>query len=111
MNDLISITANAEDQIKKILLSAPTGIDSVVVGINKTGCNGYSYKIDYGKSSDLKNYEIIKLNGAKVLVDPKAIIFLLGSIMDYQIDNISSRFVFKNPNEKSTCGCGESFNV
>ena len=111
MNDLISITTNALDQIKKILLSAPTGIDAVVVGIDKTGCNGYSYKIDYGKSSDLKNYEIIKTNGAKVLVDPKATIFLLGSTMDYQTDNISSRFVFKNPNEKSTCGCGESFNV
>ena len=51
------------------------------------------------------------VSGAKVLIDPKATMFLLGSVMDYRKDNLSSRFVFENPNEKSTCGCGESFSV
>ena len=59
----------------------------------------------------LKNFEIIDQDGAKVLIDPKATMFLLGSVMDYRADKLSSRFVFDNPNEKSRCGCGESFSI
>ena len=71
------------------------------------------YILDEIKDSikSYKNYEIINQDGAKVLIDPKATMFLLGSIMDYRQDKLSSRFVFDNPNEKSTCGCGESFSV
>ena len=111
MNDIISVTENAVNQIKKILLSAPTGTDALVVGVDKSGCSGYSYKLDFGNSSDLKNFEIIDQDGTKVLIDPKATMFLLGSVMDYRTDKLSSRFVFDNPNEKSTCGCGESFSI
>ncbi len=111
MSDLLSITSTAADQIKKILTNAPAGIDSVVVGVDKSGCSGYSYKLDLGNSSDLKNFEAIDKEGAKVLIDPKATMFLLGSIMDYKTDKLSSRFVFDNPNEKNSCGCGESFSI
>ena len=111
MSNLLSITSSAADQIKKILTDAPEGIDSVVIGIDKSGCSGYSYKLDFGNSSDLKNFEVIDQDGAKILIDPKATMFLLGSTMDYRTDKLSSRFVFENPNEKSTCGCGESFSI
>ena len=111
MKDLISITDNAVEQIKKILSNAPNDIDSVVVGIDKSGCSGYSYKLDFAKSSEIKNFEFVNKDGAKVFVDPKATIYLLGSTMDYKTDKLSSRFVFENPNEKSTCGCGESFSI
>ena len=111
MNNLLTITSNAADRIKEILSSAPNGMDSVVIGIDKSGCSGYSYKLDFGNSLDLKNFEIILQDGAKVLIDPKATMFLLGSVMDYKEDKLASRFVFDNPNEKSTCGCGESFSV
>ena len=111
MNKLLSITSNATDQIKKLMSSAPKGMDSVVIGVDKSGCSGYSYKLDFGDSSNLKNFEIIQQDGAKILIDPKATMFLLGSVMDYRQDKLSSRFVFDNPNEKSTCGCGESFNI
>jgi len=111
MNSLISVTAKAAHQIKKILSEAPDGFDSVIVGVDKSGCSGYSYKLDFGKSTDLKEYETINMNGIKLLVEPKATMFLIGSTMDYQTDKLSSRFVFENPNEKSTCGCGESFTV
>tara|TARA_B100000575_G_C23093574_1_gene630568 strand:- start:1243 stop:1578 length:336 start_codon:yes stop_codon:yes gene_type:complete len=111
MNNLLSITSSAADQIKKILTDAPEGIDSVVIGIDKSGCSGYSYKLDFGNSSNLKNFEAIDKEGVKVLIDPKATMFLLGSIMDYKTDKLSSRFVFDNPNEKNTCGCGESFSI
>ncbi len=111
MNKLLSITENATVQIKKILSSAPVGVDSVLVGIEKSGCSGYSYKLDLAKSSDLINYEVINQDGIKLVIDPSATMFLLGSTMDYRTDKLSSRFIFDNPNEKSTCGCGESFNI
>ncbi len=111
MNNLLTITSDAADRIKKIISSAPKGMDSVVIGIDKSGCSGYSYKLDFGNSSDLKNFEIILQDGAKVLIDPKATMFLLGSVMDYKEEKLGSRFVFDNPNEKSTCGCGESFSL
>tara|TARA_B100001027_G_C16175105_1_gene288835 strand:- start:401 stop:736 length:336 start_codon:yes stop_codon:yes gene_type:complete len=111
MNNILSITSNAAGQIKKIMSDAPQGIDSVVIGVDKSGCSGYSYKLDFGNSSDLKNYEHINQYGVKVLIDPKATMFLLGSIMDYKTDKLASRFVFENPNEKNTCGCGESFSI
>ena len=111
MNNLLSITSSATNQIKKIMINAPDGMDSVVIGVDKSGCSGYSYKLDFGDSSNLKNFEIIQQDGAKILIDPKATMFLLGSVMDYKQDKLSSRFFFDNPNEKSTCGCGESFNI
>ena len=111
MNNILSITSNAAGQIKKIMSDAPQGIDSVVIGVDSSGCSGYSYKLDFGNSSDLKNYELINQYGVKVLIDPKATMFLLGSIMDYKTDKLASRFVFENPNEKNTCGCGESFSI
>ena len=111
MNKLLSITENASAQIKKILTNAPDGVDAVVIGVDKSGCSGYSYRLDFGSSSDLKNYETVDQDGVKVFIDPKATMFLLGSVMDFKTDKLASRFVFDNPNEKSTCGCGESFNI
>ena len=111
MKKFLSITSNAADQIKKIMSDAPKGMDSIVLGIDKSGCSGYSYKLDFGNSSDLQDFEIIQQDGAKLLIDPKATMFLLGSTMDYRSDKLASRFVFENPNEKGTCGCGESFSI
>ncbi len=109
--NVLSLTTNAADQIKKILSNAPNGVDSVLVGIDKSGCNGYSYKLDFAKASDLTSFDSVDIHGVKILIDPKATMFLLGSTMDYRTDKLSSRFVFDNPNEKGTCGCGESFNI
>ena len=111
MSELISVTDNAINQIKTILSNAPNGTDALVVGVDKSGCSGYSYKLDFGNSTNLNNYETIIKDGIKILIDPKATMFLLGAVMDYRSDKLSSRFVFDNPNEKGTCGCGESFTV
>ena len=111
MSNLLSVTGNAAKQIKKILCNAPDKTDSIVVGVDKSGCSGYSYKIDFVKSADLNNYECVKVDDFKIYIDPKATIFLVGSVMDYKVDKMSSRFIFKNPNETSTCGCGESFTI
>ena len=76
-------------QIKKIMTNAPEGMDSVMIGVDKSGCSGYSYKLDFANSADFKNFEVITQEGAKVLIDPKATMFLLGSVMDYKTDKLS----------------------
>ena len=111
MNNILTVTDNASKQLEKIIEAAPSGTIGFLVGIDKSGCSGYSYKLDYAKQTEVENLEYIKQNNIKVFIDPKATMFLLGSEMDYSTDKLSSRFVFKNPNEKSSCGCGESFSI
>ena len=111
MNDILSITDNAASQIKKIISKANSEVIGVVVGVDKTGCSGYAYKLDYAKDENLENFEKIESKGVIVYVEPSATMFLIGSEMDYTSDKLSSRFIFNNPNEKSSCGCGESFNI
>ena len=111
MTKILTVTKQASTQLKKIIDSGPSDAIGVIVGIDKTGCNGYSYKLDFAKAKEVENLEYIQKNEVKVFIDPKATMFLLGSEMDYSTDKLSSRFVFKNPNEKSTCGCGESFSI
>ena len=111
MTNVISLTKNAVFQLKKIISDAPQGTKGVLLGIDKSGCSGYSYKISLTNNENISNYELIEKDDVKVFIDPKAIIFLVGSEMDYKVDKLSSRFVFNNPNQKNTCGCGESFSL
>lgn len=111
MTNILTVTDQASIQLQKIISKAPSGTIGVVVGVDKSGCNGYSYKLDFANKTDVKNLEFVEQNNVKIFIDPKATMFLIGSEMDYSSDKLSSRFIFKNPNEKSTCGCGESFNI
>ena len=111
MSNILTVTEEATLQLEKIIEKAPSGTIGVLIGIDKSGCNGYSYKLDFAKETDVKDLEYVQQNKIKVFIDPKATMFLIGSEMDYSTDKLSSRFVFKNPNEKSTCGCGESFSI
>ena len=111
MKDIISISNEAATQIKKILSASKQDVNGIVVGVDKTGCSGYAYKIDYANKENTNNYELVESKGVKVFIEPTATMFLIGSEMDYTKDKLSSRFVFNNPNEKSSCGCGESFNI
>ena len=108
-NDILQITDRAAEQLKKIINEASKKVLGVKVGIDKTGCSGYAYKLDYAQ--DAQGYDLIETKGVKVFIEPTAVMFLIGSEMDYTNDKLSSRFTFNNPNEKSTCGCGESFNI
>ena len=111
MKDIISISDEAATQIKKILSASKQDVNGIVVGVDKTGCSGYAYKIEYANKDKTNNYELVESKGVKVFIEPTATMFLIGSEMDYTKDKLSSRFVFNNPNEKSSCGCGESFHV
>lgn len=111
MNNILSITDKAANQIKKIISSAKEDVKGIIIGIDKAGCSGYSYKIDYATDEKSNHCDLIESKGVRVYIEPTASMFLIGSEMDYTSDKLASRFVFINPNEKSTCGCGESFNV
>ena len=111
MSNILTVTDQASLQLKKIIDTAPLDTVGILVGIDKSGCSGYSYKLDFAKKHDVINLEFIQKDTVKIFIDPKATMFLLGSEMDYSTDKLSSRFTFKNPNEKSTCGCGESFSI
>ena len=111
MNEqIIKLSENAAIRIKEIMSSAGSNAIAVRVGVKSGGCAGLSYVMEYAK--DIKpNEEIIDQKGVKVLIDPKAIMYLLGTEMDYKKEKFSSQFVFKNPNETERCGCGESFKI
>ena len=111
MKHIITVTDQASIQLEKIIQSAPSDTVGILVGVDKTGCNGYSYKLDFAKRDEVDNLEYVEQNSIKVFIDPKATMFLIGSEMDYSSDKLASRFVFNNPNEKSSCGCGESFSI
>ena len=111
MNEIITISDQAAVQIKKIVSNAKEDVLGVIVGVDKSGCSGYAYKLEYATDANINNLELIESKGVKVYIEPKATMFLIGSEMDYHLDKLSSRFVFNNPNEKNTCGCGESFNI
>ena len=105
---VIKLSQNAANRIKDIMSKAEHSTIGVRVGVQSGGCAGMTYIKEYAK--DIKpNEEIIEDKGVKVLIDPKAIIYLLGTEMDYKKEKFSSQFVFKNPNETERCGCGESF--
>ena len=104
---VIKLSQNAAERIKKIMLKAEEKTIGVRVGVKSGGCAGMSYIMEYAK--DIKpNEEIVEDKGVKVLIDPKAIMYLLGTEMDYKREKFSSQFIFKNPNETERCGCGRN---
>ena len=105
---VISLSDQAADRIKEIMSSADNDSIGVRVGVKSGGCAGMSYVMEYAKEAK-PNDEVIEDKGVKVFVDPSAIIYLVGTEMDYKKEEFSSTFVFKNPNETERCGCGESF--
>lgn len=111
MRDILKVTDKASKQLNKIIKDAPGDTIGVTVGVDKSGCSGYSYKLEFANKESINGFEYVEKNNVKIFIDPKATMFLIGSEMDYSVDKISSRFIFNNPNEKSVCGCGESFQV
>ena len=107
---VIKLSDNAANRIKEIMSKADNTAIGVRVGVKSGGCAGMSYVMEYAKESR-KNEEVIEDKGVKVFIDANAIMYLLGTEMDYKKDKFSSQFVFKNPNETERCGCGESFKV
>ena len=109
-NQIIKLSDNAAIRIKEIMSSSHKDTIGVRIGVKAGGCAGMSYIMEYAKDSN-PNDEVIEDKGVKVFVDAGAIMYLLGTEMDYKKEEFSSSFVFKNPNETERCGCGESFKI
>ena len=97
----------AASRIREIVANNPRPIVGVRVGVKNGGCAGMSYTMDYAERVE-PNDEVIEDKGVRLLIEPKAVLFLLGTEMDYKVDKLSAQFVFHNPNQTSACGCGES---
>lgn len=104
---VITLTDRAADRLKAIMADAERPIAGLRVGVKNGGCAGMSYTMEYAEERKAGE-DAIEDRGVTVFIDPKAVLFLLGTEMDFQTTKLSSQFVFNNPNQTSACGCGES---
>jgi iron-sulfur cluster assembly protein len=100
----------AAERIKAVMAKAERPIAAVRVGVKNGGCAGMAYTMEYAEQVNPLD-EVIEEKGVRILIDPKAVLFLLGTEMDYKVDKLSAQFVFNNPNQTSACGCGESVQI
>ena len=104
---VIRLTDAAAERIKYVMTNAANPVIGVRVGVKNGGCAGMTYTMEYAEKVEPAD-ELVEDKGVRVLIDPKAILFLLGTEMDYKTDKLSAQFVFNNPNQTAACGCGES---
>ena len=104
---VIRLTEAAADRIKYVMANAAKPVVGVRVGVKNGGCAGMTYTMEYAEAVAPAD-EVVEDKGVRVLIDPKAVLFLLGTEMDYKTDKMQAQFIFNNPNQISACGCGES---
>jgi iron-sulfur cluster assembly protein len=107
---VITLTDAAAARMTEIMNAADENYIGVRIGVKNGGCAGMEYTMDYAEAAEPLD-EVVEDNGITILIDPKAILFLLGTEVDYVIEKLSSRFVFNNPNQTDACGCGESVTI
>jgi iron-sulfur cluster assembly protein len=107
---VMTVTPTAAERVKALIQGRGKPTAGVRIGVRTKGCSGLSYTLEFADSQQPMD-EVVETEGVKLLIDPKASLFLIGTVMDYEEEKLKSGFVFKNPNEKGRCGCGESFHV
>ena len=103
----MTLTEAAASRVREIIANSDKPIIGIKVGVKNGGCAGMEYTMSYADAVE-KFDEVVEDQGVKILIDPKAILFLLGTRMDYKVEKMKAGFVFDNPNQTSACGCGES---
>jgi iron-sulfur cluster assembly protein len=106
----ITLTATAVERVRALLDKRGKPSAGIRIGVRTKGCSGLSYTIEYADAKGPAD-DVVEQDGVTVLIDPKASMFILGTEMDYVEEKLQTGFVFRNPNEKGRCGCGESFHV
>jgi iron-sulfur cluster assembly protein len=101
------MTSAAAERVRSLMASKGPSVAGLKIGVKKGGCAGMEYTLDWVESVSRLD-EVVEHEGARVIVDPQAVLFLLGTEMDWKVDKLSAQFVFQNPNQTSACGCGES---
>ncbi len=107
---VMTLTPAAAERVRKLMETKGSAVAGLKIGIKKGGCAGMEYTMDWVDSAS-KLDEIVEQDGARVIIDPQAVLYLLGTEMDWKVDRLSAQFVFNNPNQASACGCGESVNL
>lgn len=106
----MTLTEAAAERVRAIMANSQKEIAGLRVGVKNAGCAGMEYTLDYAKSADPLD-DVVEDQGVTLFIDPKAVLFLLGTQMDYKVDKLAAGFVFNNPNQTSACGCGESVEI
>ncbi|MGI9481818.1 MAG: Fe-S cluster assembly scaffold SufA [Hyphomicrobiales bacterium] len=107
---VVTLTEAAAERVREIMANSMDEVAGLRVGVKNGGCAGMAYTMEHANEIDPLD-EVVEDKGVKIFIDPKAVLFLLGTEMDYEITKLKSGFVFKNPNETSACGCGESVSI
>jgi len=107
---MVSLTERAVARVKELIAKSDDPVLGLRIGVSARGCSGLSYSVEYAQEAK-RFEEVIEQDGVKVLIDPAAVMFLIGSEVDYEESRFSSGFTFNNPNAVGACGCGESFFV
>ena len=107
---VVTLSDRAADRVREIMASAESPYAGLRVGVKNGGCAGQEYLLEYAAKADPLD-EVVEDKGVTILVEPKAVLFLLGTEIDYEVSKLSARFVFHNPNETDACGCGESVTI
>jgi iron-sulfur cluster assembly protein len=107
---VMSVTPAAAERVKALIDKRDKPTAGIRIGVRSKGCSGMSYTLEYAEKQEPMD-EVVETEGVKLLIDPKASLFLIGTVMDFEEDKLKAGFVFRNPNEKGRCGCGESFHV
>jgi iron-sulfur cluster assembly protein len=107
---VVSLTQAAADRVREIIARSESPIAGLRVGIKNGGCAGQEYVLEYAQEIGPLD-EVVTDQGVTILVEPSAVLFLLGTVVDYEVTRLSSKFVFRNPNQTDACGCGESVTI
>jgi iron-sulfur cluster assembly protein len=107
---VVSLTDRAAERVREIMDRAEKPYAGLRVGVKNGGCAGQEYILEYAETAAALD-EVVEDKGVRILIDPKAVLFLIGSEIDYETTRLSSKFVFRNPNETDACGCGESVTI
>ena len=107
---VVSLTDRAADRVREIMAKADKAYAGLRVGVKNGGCAGQEYVLTYAEAADPLD-EVVEDRGVTIYIEPKSVLFLIGSEIDYEVGKLASRFVFRNPNETDACGCGESVTI
>lgn len=107
---VVSLTPSAAERVQEIMAKADQPYAGLRVGVKNGGCAGQEYVLEYAQNANPLD-EVVEDHGVTILVEPKAVLFLIGTVIDYEVTKLSAKFVFRNPNETDACGCGESVTI
>jgi iron-sulfur cluster assembly protein len=107
---VVTLSDAAAARVKEIMDRAEARYAGLRVGVKNGGCAGQEYVLDYAAAVDPLD-EVVEDKGVRILIEPKAVLFLIGTEIDYEVSRLASKFVFRNPNQVDACGCGESVTI